>query len=281
MSEITTGAVSLSAIGAPLTVGAACASAVNYAATFCKDKYENLLKEIENTDERLKWLNVQVITSPKQIEAEVKSLQKIVLSSNAFHRLTQGMDEAKKHSLSGVIATQHSPVSSYLVPFLYEETPGAITDFDTSLEQAVKNLAFDNLKFVNGIVKDAAKATGFNNGSKVLRQNERLLDIVFEDGKNRRFTAYCKLDKELNPSLALDLESFACDNKECSVKMEEIVRYLQEHGVPFQYKRLKHNQPQGVLRNLLRKKEQPLNTEIDSYLQSGDGVSQTPNKQGI
>lgn len=280
MSEITTGAVSLSAIGAPLAVGAACASAVNYAAKFCKNKYENLLQEIDATDERLKWVNAQVFSSPKQIEAEVKALQKIVLSTNAFHRMTREMDEAEKHSLSGVIATQNSPISCYLSPLL-NEIPTTKADFNASLEQAVKNLAFDNLKFVNGIVKDAALASGFNKVIKILKQNERVLDIVFEDEKNRRFTAYCKLDKELNPSLALDLEGFACNNEECSIKMEKIVRYLQDHGVPFQYKRLRHNQPQGVLRTLLLKKEKQLNMESDNYLQSADSLSQIKNKKGI
>lgn len=280
MSEITTGAVSLSAIGSPLAVGAACASAVTYAAKFCKDKYENLLKEIEATDERLKWLNAQVISSPKQIEAEAKALQKLVLSSNAFQLMTEGLGEAEINSLSGVIATQHSPLSSYLAPLL-NEIPITKTDFDVSLGQAVKNLAFDNLKFVNEVVKDAAKATGFDKEVKVLRQNEKLLDIIFEDEKNRRFTAYCKLDKEMNPSLALDLEGFACDEMECSGKMEEIVQYLQQHGVPFQYKRLKHNQPQGVLRNLLRKKELSADMETNCFLQTGNTFSQIKSKKNI
>lgn len=263
-----------------MAVGAACVSAVNYAAKFCKDKYENLLMEIEATDDRLKWLNTQVISSPKQIEAEAKALQKIVLSSNAFHRMTQGLGEAEINSLSGIIATQNSPLSSYFESSL-NEISGSHSDFNSLLSKAVKNLAYDNLKFVNEIVKDAAKATGFDKEVKVLRQNEKLLDIIFEDEKNRRFTAYCKLDKEMNPSLALDLEGFACDDQACSAKMEEIVQYLQQHGVPFKYKRLKHNQPQGVLRNLLRKKELLSDMDTNSYLQTGDTFSQIKSKTNL
>ena len=142
-------------------------------------------------------------------------------------------------------------------------------------------MASDNLRYVNGIVKDAAKAAGFDRGVKILRQNERILDIVFEDEKSRRFTAYCKLDKELNPSLALDLEGFSCDDKECSQKMDEIVQYLLKHGLPFHYQRLKHSQPQGVLRNLLRKNELAVKTDTESWLQSGNLVSKSNKQQGI
>ena len=70
MSEITTGAIALSLIGAPVAVGSACVVAAGYAAKYCKDKYEDMLKDIQNTDERLKWLNQLQYSSPLEIAKE-------------------------------------------------------------------------------------------------------------------------------------------------------------------------------------------------------------------
>jgi hypothetical protein len=103
---------------------------------------------------------------------------------------------------------------------------------------------------------------------------------VFTDAHNRRFTAYCKLDKQMNPSLALDLEGFGCDTNECSVKMDEIVKYLQEHGVPFTFKRIRHNQPMGVLRNMLNTKSSDKEIKaLSAYLQGGNNATTIQNKQ--
>ena len=163
---------------------------------------------------------------------------------------------------------------------LLENFPNKKGAFESALNQGTKNLAIDNFKYVNDVVVGAAKATGFMDEVKILKQTASVMDIVFTDQHNRKLTAYCKLDKEMNPSLALDLEGFGCDSHECSTKMDEIVKYLQDHGLPFTFKRLKHNQPMGVLRNLLNKKShEQTNKELTDYLQGGNLSTTNTNKQ--
>lgn len=177
-----------------------------------------------------------------------------------------------------MIATQNSPLKAY-IPNILEKMSGNIGSFQKALEIGTKELANDNFSYVTKIVKASAKETGFAKETKILKSNDSTLEVVFVDDKNRRFTAYCKLDKNLNPILALDLEGFACDDKECSLKMDEIVKYLQENGVPFEYKRLKHNQQQGVLRNVLNKLQ--INEDkkaLTDYLQSPQNTTSNTNQ---
>lgn len=279
MSEITTGAVSLSLIGAPLAIGSACVGAAYFAGKYCVKQYEKMLTDIERSNERLKWLDKQVISSPSQMAEEAIRLQKMVSANSSFLSMTEGMSDEQKAMLAGVIATQNSPLKAY-VPTLLQNFPEKENAFDAALKQGTKNLALDNFKYVNDIVKDAAKATGFKGEVKILKQTCSVTDIVFTDAHNRRFSAYCKLDKQMNPSLALDLEGFGCDTNECSTKMDEIVKYLQQHGVPFTFKRIKHNQPMGVLRNMLNKKSNEQRTkELGDYLQGGNKSNTNQNKQ--
>lgn len=279
MSEITTGAVSLSLIGAPLAIGSACVGAAYFAGKYCVKQYEKMLADIERSNERLKWLDKQVISSPTQMAEEAMRLQKMVSGHSSFLDKTKGMSDAQKAILAGAIATQNSPLKAY-VPTLLQNFPENENAFEAALKQGTKNLALDNFKYVNDVVKDAAKATGFTGEVKILKQTGSVTDIVFTDAHNRRFTAYCKLDKQMNPSLALDLEGFGCDTNECSMKMDEIVKYLQEHGVPFTFKRIRHNQPMGVLRNMLnRKNSENKSKELSDYLQGGNNTYTTKRKQ--
>lgn len=281
MSEVTTGAVSLSLIGAPLAIGAACAGAVYFAGKYCVKQYEKMISDIEKSNERLKWLDKQVISSPTQMMDEAIRLQKMVNTHSSFLKMTEGITDAQKDIFSGAIVTQNSPLKAY-VPAILQNMPERGNAFETALKLGTTNLALDNFKFVNNVVHEAAKASEFTGKVKILKQTDSLTDIVFTDLQNRRFTAYCKLDKQMNPSLALDLEGFQSDSNACSLKMNEIVKYLQEHGVPFTFKRIKHNQPMGVLREILNKKEnENRNKNMQDYLQGGSHLSNTKNKQKL
>jgi hypothetical protein len=63
--------------------------------------------------------------------------------------------------------------------------------------------------------------------------------------------------------------------------MGEVVKYLQRHGVPFEYTRLKHNQPHGILRGLLAKKNlRQESVEMKKYLENSSAESKfNANKQ--
>jgi len=279
MSEITTGAVPLSLIGAPLAIGSACVDAVYFAGKYCADQYQKMLEEIEKGNERLKWLDKQTVSSPAEMMEEAIRLQKMVSEHSLFNKMTSGISTARKNILSGAIVMQHSPLKAY-VPQILKNMAETENAFQIALKQGTKNLAFDNFRYVNDIVKDAAKASGFSAEVKILKSTESVADIVFTDKLNRKLTAYCKLDRQLNPSLALDLEGFACDATECSTKMDEIVGYLQAHGVPFSFKKIKHNQPTGVLRNMLNKKNSgKIGEDIRDYLNGGNSAITFKNKQ--
>lgn len=280
MSEVTTGVVTLSVIGA-LAIGAGCIGAIYFAGKYCVKQYEKMINDIEKSNERLKWLDKQAISSPAQMMEEAIRLQKMVTAHPSFLKMTEGLTDAQKDILSGAIVTQNSPLKSY-VPTIMQKMPETGNVFDTALRQGTKNLALDNFKFVNNAVREAATASGFTGEVKVLKQTESLTDVVFTDSQNRRFTAYCKLDKQMNPSLALDLEGFHSDPDACSLKMNEIVEYLQEHGVPFSFKRIKHNQPMGVLRGIINKKEiEDKKNEIQEYLKGSHYLHTNTNKQKL
>lgn len=281
MSEVTTGAVSLSLIGAPLAIGSAFAGALYFAGKYCVKQYEKMIDDIEKSNERLKWLDKQVISSPAKMIEEAIRLQKMVNTHSAFLKMTEGITDAKKDILSGALVIQNSPLKAY-VPAIMQNMPETGNAFETALRQGAKNLALDNFKFVSNALHEAAKASGFTGEVKILKQTESLTDIVFTDSQNRRFTAYCKLDKQMNPSLALDLEGFQSDSDTCSLKMTEIVKYLQDHGVPFTFKRIKHNQPMGVLRRMLNKKEiEDKDKNMQEYLKGCIHLITNKNKQKL
>jgi hypothetical protein len=275
MSEITTGSVSLSLLSLPIAIGVGILGAAYFAGRYCVKRYESMLKDIEAADNRIKWLNKNSLTSPKKIAAEAKKIQQSVLTNKVFNQATKSLTKAQKEIFAGVIAVEKSPLKSY-IPALLEKLPENSRSFEAALKKGTAKLAVDNFNFVNKIVRDAAKATGFTSETKILRQKSTILDIVFTDKEGRKFAAYCKVNKEMNPSLALDLEGFGCNGDECSIKMNEIISYLQSHGIPFKYNRLRHNQPSGVLRNLLEKKEQ---NEIKKYLFGGNENAKQKIKQ--
>lgn len=277
MSEVTTGAVALSLIGAPVAVGAACVVAAGYAVKFCNEKYEDMLKDIQATDERLKWMNTQKFSSPAQLALEAKALKEIVFKNELFSTMTTGMTVPQKEILATAIATENSPLKSFIPEHLAQMEVGksSVTD---AIKNSTKDLAMHNFHKVADVVSEAAKATGFSSNIQVITKSKNVLDIVFTDTQDRKFTAYLKLDKELNPSLALDLEGFACDSDNCTLKMDEIIKYLNKHGVPFEYKKLKHNQPSGVLRKLIQKKKKSANEEVADYLTSTNPNFSTKNK---
>jgi hypothetical protein len=277
MSEVTTGAVGLNLIGAPIAVGVACANAVAYTAKFCNEKYKDMLKDIQATDEKLKWLNAQQFSSPIQLETEAKRLQGMVINNPLFNTMTTGLTIPQKEILAITIATENSPLKSFIPDYLSQMEVGK-SSMEDALQNSVKDLAMHNFNKVTDVVSAAAKATGFNINAQVITKSKNVLDIVFTDVENRKFTAFIKLNKELNPSLALDLEGFACDANTCTLKMDEIIKYLNDHGIPFEYKKLKHNQPSGVLRKLLQKKNTPTNGTVADYLTSTNQDYLTNNK---
>jgi hypothetical protein len=282
MSEVTTGSVGLGLIvGAPVVIGAACVAAVGYAAMYCKGKYDDMLKEIQSTDDRLKWLNTQQYSSPLEIAREAKKLQEIVFRNELFSQMTTGMTIGEKNTLATAIATENSPLKSYIPKYLNEMSTGN-TSLNDVVVKSSKDLAIGNFNHVNNIIKNAAQATGFSSNIQVIKNSKNILDIVFTDSEGRKFTAYTKINKELNPSIALDLEGFECDTNGCSLKMDEIIKYLNEHGIPFKYKRLKHNQPSGILRKILNKKSRTNKTDggdLSNYLSGENSNNNLKNKQ--
>lgn len=279
MSEVTTGAVALSLIGAPVAVGAACVVAAGYAVKYCNEKYKDMLKDIQATDERLKWMNSQKFSSPAQLALEAKVLKEMVFKNELFSTMTTGMTVPQKEILATAIATENSPLKSFMPKHLTQMEVGKSLVKD-AIKESTNDLAMHHFHKVADVVSDAAKATGFSSNIQVITKSKNVLDIVFTDTQDRKFTAYLKLDKELNPNLALDLEGFACDSDNCTLKMDEIIKYLNEHGVPFEYKKLKHNQPSGVLRKLIQKKKKTASTneEVADYLTSTSNNFSTKNK---
>lgn len=267
MSEVTTGAVGLNLIGAPIAVGVACANAVAYTAKYCNEKYKDMLKDIQATDEKLKWLNAQQFSSPLQLATEAKRLQGMVINNPIFNTMATGLTIPQKEILATAIATENSPLKSFMPSYLAQMEIGK-SSMEDAFKNSVQDLAVHNFNKVADIVADAAKATGFNTNAEVITKSKNVFDIVFTDAENRKFSAFVKLNKELNPSLALDLEGFACDANACTAKMDEIIKYLNDHGIPFEYKKLKHNQPAGVLRKLIQKKNAPAAKTVADYLTS-------------
>jgi hypothetical protein len=287
MSEVTTGAIALSLITSPAVIpvvvaGAAVVGGI-YAAKKLHENYDEMEKEIQITEKRLQWLNEQVTTSPIQVAEEAKQLEKIVQNNDLFKSTTVNLPVEDKSIIATMIATAKSPMKDYIPKYMDEIKAGTIS-IDNAIMNSAKDLAVSNMNFVSSVVSDAAKATGFNVNMDVISNNRNVYDVVFTDRFGRNLTAYLKLNKELNPSLALDLEGFNKNSSnECSKKMEEIVKYLTEHGVPFTPKKLKHNNPVGVLRNAINKVEptktyhKPVNKrtvdkqELSDYLTGNQG----------
>jgi hypothetical protein len=246
MSELTTGAIALSLIGTPAIIAGAALVGTVYAAKWLHGKYEELEKDIQETEQRLKWLDKQRLSSPLEVAKETKLLQGLVVKNPAFEKVASSLSVGEKNQLAMVIATKNSPIKNYIPKYLEEIKTDM--NMESVIFKSVDDLAISNLNFVSSVVSQAAKATGFNVNTNVIRKAKTVNDIIFTDGQGRNMTAFVKLNKELNPTLAIDLEGFNNNSNECTKKMDEIVKYLTEHGVPFQPKKLHHNNPMGILR---------------------------------
>ncbi|MDP2115652.1 MAG: hypothetical protein Q8K69_16520, partial [Bacteroidota bacterium] len=128
-----------------MAIGAACLGAVYFAGKFCVKEYEKMLEEIDKSNERLKWLDKQVISSPAQMADEARRLQKMVSINAKFLQMTVGLSKAQKGILSGSIATQNSPLKAY-VPSILQNIPETENAFETALIKGTKNLTFNSEK---------------------------------------------------------------------------------------------------------------------------------------
>jgi hypothetical protein len=122
------------------------------------------------------------------------------------------------------------------------------------------------------LISETADNVGFSKSRKDLKETQDVFDSVFTDEKGRRLSAYCKLNAELNPVLAIDLEGFDPLTKECEIVMERIEKYFQTKGMNLDFNRKKHYQPQGILRQRLMKStrvnnEKKIQKELGEYFQ--------------
>ena len=119
------------------------------------------------------------------------------------------------------------------------------------------------------LLNQAAHAVGFTEHFEVVTHNNMVCDMVFTDGEGRHMTTYVKQEKDKNPTVIVDLEGFKPGSKECSKKMDAIIKYLTERGVVARAKRSIHNRPDGILRNKLKGKKTSStqkNKAISEYL---------------
>lgn len=114
MSEITTGSVPVSIVSAPIAIGVACVGVAFFAAKFCVRQYEKMLREINEVDSRLRWLDKTLAASPKDVVERARRLQKYVADNNTFKCMTVNLSEPQKEILAGVIATEQSPLGRYV-----------------------------------------------------------------------------------------------------------------------------------------------------------------------
>lgn len=219
------------------------------------NRYKEMQAEIERTNEKLKWLNEQMFSSPQQIQFEVSELQLTIQQNPNFLDHTSELSVSQKELLSGLIATKNLPgnFKNYILPVFTKDSELVKESFTNSIKVAVNNIASANFNRTIEIVKQAAIATGFNSGSNVLKNTPTEQNVVFANLIGQKFTAFCKISKNGNPIIALDLEGYSYDDQACSRTMDEIISYLTSHGLNLSYKRILHHQPQGVLRNLVSK----------------------------
>ncbi|MAM30295.1 MAG: hypothetical protein CMC13_14855 [Flavobacteriaceae bacterium] len=269
MSEVTTGSVQIpmQTIAPRMSLGERIVTTCKSIAQYYDDQYQKMLDDIQEEDDKIRRLNEQLASSPQEEAERMGTLKNLILSNPDFKNSTLKMPQAKKEVLATAMASQHSPLNAQVSKYLEQMDAGKMS-FDKVLSQSKMDLAQTNMNHLQKVLQGAASHTGFTAGTNILKNNGRVNDVVFIDKQNRRFTAYTKLDKNLNSSLALDLEGFGCDSNECSQKMSEIIAYLNEKGIPFTYKRLKHNQPEGVIRKMLntKRKWNKGTSKVDDYL---------------
>jgi hypothetical protein len=254
------------------TAVSACINAAKMAAEYGARQYDQLHRQLESEMEKLKWVDQQLASSPKQLEQELVSLHAEIKSKPAFIVMTGKLKESEKNNLASAIVTEKSVVNQFAAPLLNKR--GTSMSIEKVAKVSTRRLAEHNLLNLQHLIKSAALKTGFSNKEKIIEQTASGSEGYFEDEKGRRFSVVTKLDKLLRPKMIFDLEGFGCGTNECTLKMSEILSYLKEKGVSVDVSRYKHNQPSGIIGNLLKekKKEQENLKRLNEYLK-GNGSS--------
>jgi hypothetical protein len=242
----------------------------NKFAKYSEKQYENMLNEVRESDSRLQWHDKNMISSPIQVANEIVNLQKVVKENNLFHQMTEGFTVIQKDILATKIASENSPVSCKMMNSI--ENCIDSSGLSSLVNNCVKDFASEVLINVRSLISETADNVGFSKSRKDLKETQDVFDSVFTDEKGRRLSAYCKLNAELNPVLAIDLEGFDPLTKECEIVMERIEKYFQSKGMNLDFNRKKHYQPQGILRQRLMKSnrvnnEKKIQKELGEYFQ--------------
>ncbi len=274
MSEVTTGAVIIEFLE-DTKDSIVCKS--KSTAKLIDNKFKDLLDNIKANDYKINELDNLKFSSPKELEKQMKEMKDLITDNTLFKEKTKGLSLTEKETLTASMISENNPLKSFMPNYLEDVNKGSCS-FETAVKKSTKDFAEHNINKVNSIVKDAANFAGFSSESKVIKNKDGILDIVFKDEQGRKLTTYSKLNKNLNPSLALDLEGFDTSTKACSIKMNKVITYLNEHGVPFKYKILKHNKLNGVLRKAINKKSNIENSSISDYLKDKGTTKQNKSR---
>lgn len=254
MSELTTGTINIPAtvIAAPISLASGCVNLLSVAAKYGVNKIQQLQREIEATEQRLKWIDRTDLVSPKAAAKAAREMHARILQMEQFNNVTSALSASTRFQVAAALVMEKSPLKGYVLAADVLKA-NEKTNFDRIFNIAADQMAIDRFAFVQQVLEQAAVNTGFIRKDK-LKTNTKVTDVAFTDEQGRVLSAYARIDASGNSKLALDLHGFDCNSDACTSKMAEIVAYLHKHGIPFEYKRLKHNQPQGILRNLLQSK---------------------------
>lgn len=211
---------------------------------------EELLHNLKKTHSGLSWNSEQATVSPIAIRDKANALKSSILKDKNFIIATSNFTRDEKKLFAQAIAIENSPVSKYAHNTLAENKFIG----DDIVQSSIASLADDNLKYVSDVTASVAEHVGFKTKVEVISKSDIASEIVYHGCNGKRLAVYVKLDKQLNPTMALDLEGYSTDTKECSEVMDKIVAYINLKGVPYDVKRRSHFNPNGVLRSVLRKK---------------------------
>jgi|WetSurMetagenome_2_1015567.scaffolds.fasta_scaffold34079_3 hypothetical protein len=241
-----------------------------------KIKLEKIEKKLDDISKETS-LPVAIDKTIKETSEDVMKKFNRIMENESFQVITKDITLQEKENLAGAMAVKNTVLEDFVISELTNLKEK--TFFKETLKISTRNLALSNFDSVSKVLKDAAKYAGFNKAINILKNANNVLDIIFTDNRNRRMSAYLKINKSLNPSLAIDLEGFnKLNENECGKKMNDIIKYLEKHDVNIDFKKIKHNQPEGVLRKLLNEKERLCkDKEINDYLKSDiiNQISQT------
>lgn len=255
MSEITTGRVNIPAtiIAAPITAANMCVNLATVAVRSGIRQWQKMQQEVERAESRLRWAKSSDLASPKELAKTSKQLYNTVMQIPEFVKLTVALPEKDKIHLAASIVLEKNPARGYITEAMLNSANNS-KQIMSMFDNAASSMATDKFKYVQNVVTDAAAYIGFAT-TEVLKSSDAVMDMTFTDQQGHKLTAYARKDNEGNTRLALDLHGFDCNSTQCSNVMQELVAYLHQHGVPFSYHRLKHNQPTGVLRRLQQNKQ--------------------------